>query len=257
MKILNEDRYILISAEHQSQPKRLMPLRIAHYSISALNDALDNHKMRDPKRPLPLIYPLVLYHGKGKPYPYSTELSDLIDASAELLEHSLSQTQKFQLFDLNQISLETLQKNIWAAPLFCALKFIYAADILALKDDVLLNVLRTLSTQGGRKIVYVVLRYLISKGKISDPKAFKDLIYSQFSHPIGDKIMSTAKTFVEHGIEEGLRQGIIKGELKGKLEGKREVAQRLIAEGVELRFIQKITDLSLEELQALLPISDF
>ncbi len=139
------------------------------------------------------------------------------------MEHCLSQTQKFQLFDLNQISLETLQKNIWAAPLFCALKFIHAADILALKDDVLLNVLRTLSDQGGRKIVYVMLRYLITKGKISDPKAFKDFIYNKFSHPIGDKIMSTAKTFVEHGIEEGLRQGIIQGELKAKL----EVAQRL------------------------------
>ncbi len=71
--------------------------------------------------------------------------------------------------------------------------------------------------------------------------------------------MSTAKTFVEHGIEEGLRQGIILGKLEGKVEGKLEgqfeVAQRLIFEGVDLRFVQKVTDLPLEELQALIPIN--
>ncbi len=61
----------------------------------------------------------------------------------------------------------------------------------------------------------------------------------------------------EEGIEIGISKGRAEGKAEGKTEGKREaeleMARKLLAEGDDLARVSKITGLSEEELQKLLP----
>ena len=44
-----------------------------------------------------------------------------------------------------------------------------------------------------------------------------------------------------------------RGQQKGRLEGKFEVAKNMLAKGVEVTFIEEVTELSFEEIAALIP----
>ncbi len=58
--------YIYCVIEHQSKPDKLMAFRLLRYSLAAMQQHLSQgHKT------LPLVVPLLFYHGKRSPYPYS------------------------------------------------------------------------------------------------------------------------------------------------------------------------------------------
>lgn len=59
--------------------------------------------------------------------------------------------------------------------------------------------------------------------------------------------MSLAEKLIEQGVQKGLREG----ELKGKIEGKLEIAKRMLAEGSDLVFIEKVTALSIDQIKKL------
>jgi predicted transposase/invertase (TIGR01784 family) len=58
------------------------------------------------------------------------------------------------------------------------------------------------------------------------------------------------------GWETGVKQGIEQGTMAGTRKRTIEIAQKLLAEGISVAVIAKITDLTAEESQALLPLSN-
>ena len=55
----------------------------------------------------------------------------------------------------------------------------------------------------------------------------------------------------EDGIEEGIKEGIKEGIEKGRRESQEKIARKALAEGASIEFIQKITDLTVEEIKKL------
>lgn len=58
--------YIYVVIEHQSKPEELMAFRMMRYSIAAMQNHLDAGY-----KELPLVLPMLFYHGCRSPYPYS------------------------------------------------------------------------------------------------------------------------------------------------------------------------------------------
>ena len=67
--------YLYLLSEHQSKPDRLMPLRLWGYLCQIWQLSAKDKKQKK----LPLIYPLVFYHGKRSPYPYSMDFLRLFE----------------------------------------------------------------------------------------------------------------------------------------------------------------------------------
>lgn len=236
--IEGHEAYLYLLLEHQSTPDRLMPFRMLKYICNIIDHHLKTHDTKSDKK-IPLIYPLVIYHGKRK-YPFSTDLSNLIDAPPSLVERYF--LKPFQLIDLGQIDDETLKQHAWSGVMEFALKHIFARDILpALKE--IADTLHQLDNVGGRDFIAIVLQYLLERGELSDRKAFFKLIDTQISHEVGEKIMSLAEQLKE--------EGRIEGKLEGKLEGEKEIAKRLLKEGSEPDFVAKVTGLSLDKIKTL------
>ena len=76
---------------------------------------------------------------------------------------------------------------------------------------------------------------LQNKGNIEDIDSFVESSIEQLSSPIRSKMMTFAEKLEERGIEQS----------------KRDIALRMLNEGVELAFISKVTDLSLADLERL------
>jgi recombination-promoting nuclease RpnB len=225
------EAYIYLLLEHQSTPDPLMPFRMLKYTCNII----DHHLQTHGGKKIPLIYPLVIYHGKRK-YPFSTDLSDLIDAPPSLIERYF--LKPFQLIDLGQIDDETLKNHAWAGVMEFALKHIFSRDILPWLKDIA-GTLHQLDNAGGRDFIAIVLQYLLERGELSDKEAFFKLIDTQISHEVGEKIMSLAEQLKE--------EGRIEGELNKEL----EIAMRMLEEGSDPAFVAKVTGLSLDKIKKL------
>lgn len=223
--IEGHEAYIYLLLEHQSTPDPLMPFRMLKYMCNII----DHHLKTHGGKKIPLIYPLVIYHGKRK-YPFSTDLSDLVDAPPSLIDRYF--LKPFQLIDLGQIDDETLKQHAWSGVMEFALKHIFARDILPFLRDIA-DTLHQLDNAGGRDFIAIVLQYLLERGELSDKEAFFKLIDTQISHEVGEKIMSLAEQLKE----------------EGRIEKEREIAKRMLDEGAEPAFVAKVTGLSLDKIK--------
>jgi len=173
--------------------------------VNAINEHLKKYKTKM----IPFVYPLVVYH--GRPYQFTTNIHDLVDAPREVVERYFLKS--FQLLDLNQVDDEVMKKNIWAGIMMFALKHIYARDMLPFLIDYI-PVLSIIDHLNGGDLVGLMLQYTIQMGELSNEYEFFELINTYISQETGEKIMTLAEKL------------IIKGKLEGMLEEKIDMAKK-------------------------------
>lgn len=241
------EAYLYLLVEHQSSPDELMPFRMLKYTCNVM----DHHIKNSKQKTLPLVYPLVIYHAE-RPYPYSTDIRDKVSAPRELIDRYF--LKPFQLIDLGRIDDEELKRHAWVGVMEFVLKHVFARDILPYLQEIA-ELMGRIAQSGGRHYVSVVLQYALERGELKNKQAFFELINTQISSEVGEKIMTLAEQLKAEGraegLQTGLQKGIQEGVQKGKFEGKLEIAKRLLVEGVEIAFIAKITGISLEKLKKL------
>lgn len=225
------EAYLYLLLEHQSAPDILMPFRMLKYTCNIIDQHLKNHG----NHKIPLIYPIVIYHGKRR-YPYSTNLGDRVDAPKELIDRYF--LKPFHLIDLGQIDDETLKQHAWSGIMEFALKHIYARDILPWLEDIT-GILHKIVKTGGRDYIAVVLQYLLERGEFSDKAAFFTLIDSQISQEVGEKIMTLAEQLKQEGRQEGRQENSF------------EIARRMLQAGSEPVFVYKVTGLTMAQIKSL------
>jgi predicted transposase/invertase (TIGR01784 family) len=225
------EAYIYLLLEHQSSPDPLMAFRLLEYTVQAIEQHIRKHRTTK----IPLIYPLVVYHGK-LPFRHSNNINDLVDAPRELVDNYF--LKPFQLLDLGKIDDEVMKKNAWSGIMEFVLKHIYAPDMLQYLYDIQ-TIMIYLDQHGGRDYLGIVLQYVIKESTLTDRNTFIELINKNLSKETGENIMSLAQQWRAEGV------------LEGKLEGKIETARNMLAEGCDPVFIVKVTGLTLLEIQAI------
>jgi len=229
--IAGQEAYLYLIVEHQSSPDELMPFRMLKYTCNVM----DQHLKSTQQKKLPLVYPMVIYHAE-RPYPYSADIRDGVDAPRELIDRYF--LKPFQLIDLGRIDDEELKRHAWVGVTEFILKHIFSRDVLPYLQDIA-ELLRRIVQSGGRDYVSIVLQYALERGELRNKQAFFELINTQISSEVGEKIMTLAEQLIDEGKH------------KGKLEGKLEVAERLLSEGIEIAFVAKMTGIPLERLKVL------
>ena len=105
----NKGIYYLI--EHQSKQDKIMPVRIAEYSIEIMRDALDLTK-KEKKCEIPRVIAIVLYTGEGK-WQVSQTLEE-IQAKIEGIE--ATSVGSYSIVDINTYTDEEMLKAKGALP---------------------------------------------------------------------------------------------------------------------------------------------
>ncbi|MER2472188.1 Rpn family recombination-promoting nuclease/putative transposase [Photorhabdus laumondii] len=256
LKTTQGESYVYCVIEHQSSPDKMMAFRLMRYSISAMQWHLEQGHEK-----LPLVIPVLFYHGKVRPYPWSTNWFDCFNASA-LAEEIYSSA--FPLVDVTVIPDDEILTHKRVALLEIVQKHIRQRDMAELRQKLAMLFAYDYYTDEQLKSM---LNYILLVGDTADPEGFIRQLAEQF--PKYEEVLMTIAQRLEHkarqeglkeglqkcqeareeGLQEGLQKGEKKGEKKGKKQAVLEIACRMMNNGIDHETIMKSTGLSQNELE--------
>lgn len=236
--------YIYALIEHQSSPDKHMAFRLMRYSVAAMQRHLDAGNTS-----LPLVIPVLFYHGSVSPYPWSLCWLDEFDnpALASQLYNAA-----FPLVDVTVIPDEHIMEHKRIALLELLQKHIRQRDLALVLDKLVTTLLLGYTTQ---QQFHTAIHYLLSTGNTPAPVAFLRQL-AQRSPQHKDTLMTIAEHLEELGRRKGFRQGKKEGRETGHKEGHKEgqkteaqrIANEMINRGLEKALVLQITGLSEAEL---------
>ncbi|EBK1009315.1 Rpn family recombination-promoting nuclease/putative transposase [Salmonella enterica] len=236
--------------EHQSTEDEMMAWRMMKYTIRAMSDHLNKGY-----RTLPVVVPLLFYHGDVRPYPYSMDWLDCFE-QPELARRVLSKP--WPLIDVSVLDDDDIKSHRRVALLEMVQRDIRLRD----GKELLARLVQLIQMKvNSREQVEAVLRYTIMNGMTGED------ISSYINQLSGDipeyeDLMGTiAQQFIQQGAERERQVSLerekasLERERQASLERERQTllkaARALLDNGVSLEVVIKSTGLSREELEQL------
>jgi len=231
--------YIYALLEHQSTPDKQMTFRLMRYALAAMQRHLDAGNEK-----LPLVIPILFYHGSVSPYPFPMCWLDAFEYPA--LAQQLY-TQEFLLVDVTVIPDADIMTHRRVALIEFLQKHIRARDLMAFHEHLASLLLQGYTT--GQQL-RTVINYLVQAGNSVDHGALIRLLAKKAPQH-KDILMTIAEQLRQEGHGEGLRQGRSEGRSEGRLEATIRIAQAMLNQGMERAQIIQLTGLAEEALDAL------
>ncbi|MDG2608226.1 Rpn family recombination-promoting nuclease/putative transposase [Vibrio harveyi] len=240
--------YVYALIEHQSSPDKHIGFRMIRYAIAAMKQHLDAGNDT-----LPLVVPLLFYHGKTSPYPYSTNWLDEFE-NPEIAKALYSQD--FPLVDVTVIPDDEIIQHKRVALLELVQKHVRQRDLLDFTDALVTLLLERLITTNQLESL---VEYLLRVGETSNLEGLMRTLAQQVPEH-EERFMTVAEQLEARGREQGLKQGLEQGRQEGEALGRQEgqqeakltIAKRMLAAGLDKSLISDTTGLSEKELLALI-----
>ncbi|WP_145496169.1 Rpn family recombination-promoting nuclease/putative transposase [Yersinia bercovieri] len=228
LKTQRQDGYIYALIEHQSSPDKHMAFRLMRYAIAAMQRHLDNGNDK-----LPLVIPILFYHGVVTPYPYP--MSWLQGFNQPVLAGQLYGG-SFPLIDVTVIPDDEIMTHKGIALLELLQKHIRQRDLSELSG----KLVRLLSNSYTTKDQLIsVIHYILQNGDTAEPKRFiLDLAHHLPQHE--EELMTIAQKLEYKAHQAGRVEGVQETTLK--------IASAMLANGVDRTLVMKTTGLSEKEL---------
>lgn len=244
--LLEDDKlaYLTLIVDHQSSPHPLMPFRSENYRYGMIDNYIKEHPNT---KTVPLVIPIVLYHG-ARPWKYEKEnLHSYVNAPQELVEKYAFKP--FIFIDLNKVEDGQLTQFLYAGVMQLALKRIFAKNISPYLSEMMVLV-RSLDQKNDWEIVEAVLKYLINAAEVTSDELFR-VIQTELPVETGEKIMTVAEQLIAKGEQRGEQRGEKRGLQQGMEIKEKQIAKNLLASGLSIDFVAKNTDLGIDLLQKL------
>lgn len=234
--------FLFILAEHQSTPEKLMPFRVLQYMCLIWDKHLKKQKQQKAKEEhLPIIYPLIFYHGKQRPYPYSCDVLDCFEDKALAKKILYGPV---QLIDVTEISDEELKRHGTAALFELMQKHIFERNMQGFLKEILQEGLMqwVYSEMDGEYLEHVI-KYVVNQGEIQNVKEFFTELTKALPNE-EEKIMTIAEQLIQQGMQQGIQHGVQLGEAK--------IIQNLYRTLKNEEKVAELSNLSLQEVRDLL-----
>ncbi|MCP4110119.1 MAG: Rpn family recombination-promoting nuclease/putative transposase, partial [Desulfobacteraceae bacterium] len=202
------------------------------------------HLKQNPKDRLPVIVPLVMYHGKNK-WNIGKRFSEMMEIPKG--ESGLSPyipDFEFVLCDLTAYSDDEIRGDILSRVVMLLFKHIRDQDIME-KLPAILSLLRDiLDSEGGLRCFEAILRYVFSTVEDMTAEKLRTVTEKSLSHEKGEFVMTLAEKLRNEGIQIGEERGHQQGLREGLLEAVEiGLSLRFGDQGLKLMpFIQQIQD---------------
>ena len=244
--INKREGYIYFLFEHKSYSSKDIALQLLRYMVEIWETKIKKEKSDK----LPVIIPLVVYHGKDR-WKIGTTLGEMIVGYKDLPEDIKKFTPNYEylLYDLSQFTDDEIKGEAQLRILFTTLRDIFTKDSKSLQDSVFraVSYLRELDDKKtGIEYFETLMRYIFNARADLTRADFNEVVKKiETTYPEGSEVVMTlAEIFREEGKEEGILKGMEVGAKQGKI----EVAKNAIREGMELGLIEKLTGLPKKEI---------
>jgi predicted transposase/invertase (TIGR01784 family) len=237
--------YLYFLFEHKSYVSPNVAFPLLRYMIEIWDAKIKNER----EQKLPMIIPLVIYHGKEK-WKVKTSLGEMVNGYNDLPNEVRKYIPNYEylIYDLSHYTDDEIKGIIRLKIVLRILKDIYTAP----KEKIFENIHRALialnkieNQQEGIECFETYIRYIINASKILAKEDIEKVIeevsenYSEGS----EVIMTIAKIWEAQGIEKGMEKGMEKGKL--------EVARNLIKINLSTEQISEVTGLELQRIEKL------
>lgn len=250
LKTREGEGYIYVVIEHQSTADPHMAFRLMRYAIAAMQRHLDAGHLT-----LPLVIPMLFYHGTVSPYPFSLCWLDEFDnpeAARRLYGAALP------LVDITVIPDDEIMQHHRMALLELVQKHIRKRDLLGLVEKLATLLITGHANDNQLKALF---NYLLQAG---DTDRFRDFIHGMADRlpEHKERLMTIAERLRQEGhhrglqeghvsgLQEGLERGMEKGLQQGKREEALRIAASMLADGIDRQTILRITGITADDIIA-------
>jgi conserved hypothetical protein (putative transposase or invertase) len=234
------DGYIYALIEHQSTPDKNMAFRLMRYAIAAMQRHLAAGNGQ-----LPLVIPVLFYHGQVTPYPYP--MSWLQGFSDPALAGQLYGGD-FPLVDVTVIPDDQIMQHRRVAILELLQKHVRQRDLADLLEQLVTLLLAGYTTQ---EQLTSLMHYMLQVGETRNPGELLSTLASRVPEH-EDTLMTIAEKLRLEGEKRGLEKGRLEGWQEGRQEGEREaalkIARAMLASGLDRESVMKMTGLTADDL---------
>ena len=276
----HDDRHALVYTlfEHKSHPDP----EVRWDGLRRQVMVMDQHCRTSGRFQLPLVIPLVLYHGKTS-FPGSLDVADDIAAPKALQRFRISAP--ILLMDLSAKSDHELERGTWLGVFRMVLKHIHDRDITPVVSRLIPKMIELARDKRGLEFLASVIKYIISVGNEGEGLRIAEVIDRNLSRE-GFSMGTIAEHLKEDGRREAqaeidaLKRALHQKDealhqkdeaLHQKDEALHEALQRkeaeiqqkdqqivlsMLEEGLEITTISRIVGLSPEELERIRKRSD-
>lgn len=220
--------YVYVVIEHQSSADPHMAFRLLRYAMTVMQRHLDaGHKE------LPLVIPMLFYHGNRSPYPYSL---CWLDAFADPVAARQLYASAFPLVDITVVPDDEILTHRRMALLELMQKYIRQRDLMGLVEQ-----LATLLLTGcaNDTQLQAMFNYILQSGDASRFNEFMQEMAQRIPQH-KERLMTIAERLRLEGLQEGVQQG--------KREAALRIAQTMLAQGIAREMVLLVTGLSEEDL---------
>lgn len=238
LKTSEGDGYIYTIIEHQSTADAHMAFRLIRYAIAVMQRHLDaGHKK------LPLVIPLLFYHGTTSPYPYSLcWLDEFDDPKAARQLYATA----FPLVDITVIPDDEIMQHRRMALLELIQKHIRKRDLMGLVEKLVILLVKGHANDNQLKALF---NYLMQAGDSAHFTEFIQHVAERLPQQ-KERLMTIAERLRQEGHRNGLQEGLQTGLQQGKREESLRIATTMLADGIDTLTILRITGLMAEDLAA-------
>ncbi|QLW75593.1 Rpn family recombination-promoting nuclease/putative transposase [Citrobacter freundii] len=228
------DGYVYVVIEHQSSADPHMAFRLLRYAMAAMQRHLDAGY-----KELPLVIPMLFYHGCRSPYPYSL---CWLDAFADPVAAKQLYASAFPLVDITVVPDDDIMAHRRMALLELMQKHIRQRDLMGLVEQ-LSTLLLTGCTNDTQ--LQAMFNYILQSGDESRFTEFMQEMTQRIPQH-KERLMTIAERLRLDGVQEGLQQGL----QQGKQEAALRIALTMLAQGIDREMVLLITGLAEEDLAA-------
>lgn len=226
IKLNKKPAFIYLLFEHKSWSEWFICLQLLKYMVNIWELFLKQNKKA---KYLPVIIPLVIYHGRYK-WKISKKFISLFKNTTDLEKYIPDFS--YNLYDISHIPDEEIKGTVKLRILFTALKYIFTPE-LKYKVPGIFKLLREIKDKSkGTEYLEVLLRYISRSAKYLT----KDEIMESVSNILkdGGELMQTiAEQWIEQGVEKN----------------KWEVVKNSLRMGLNIKTIAEITGLPVGKIE--------
>ncbi|KXB09032.1 hypothetical protein AKJ60_01130 [candidate division MSBL1 archaeon SCGC-AAA385M11] len=201
---------IYILFEHKSSPEFLARLQILNYMVQKWMD-LKRKDMLGGR--LPVVIPVVIYHGKGK-WNYSLRFSDLFELPSEDFRPYVPEF-KHMIHDISSMEDEEFRTSTLMEIFHLLFKYIYYPEL----ETKLQEIYDLLETVPDQEKVKQYLQAIVQYVAVSGPISLEKLGEHTRRLPGGDEAMQTAAEQIRKEVEQNYEKEKPKWVEEGKKEG--------------------------------------
>lgn len=220
-----------LAFESQSTGSREMPLRFGWYSLFEIMA----HQRTEAEGPLPVVYPMVLYHGEA-PWRGPRKLSEMYGQPPPhlmALPHVKPIEVQPHLIDLWRIPDEALHRGALGGLPLMALKYGRDADLVD-RLEAWQAELNAAWRRADRDAIFTsLLAYWSHANPQAGPTRYRDALTRLISREAGEVVMNKYQEAYQNAWQKALRQGEALGLAQGMERGIEQGLERGIEQGLE------------------------